>query len=227
MATNKKVISYIIEAQEEELKRIAHELHEGVAQTLYSTITGLRVIEGVLDNRELKDYTVNMINQLVGTIHELRKLSTELYPPSLDQLGFMSALKAYVKIYTSTYGIPIHFQSKGIERRFPLFSEVTLLRVCQEVLYNIAKYADTTRINIHFSWEEDFLFVLIQDYGCGFNLQEVLDNKELLGIPGMMKRMELINGQIRIHSEIGRGTEVELSLPLETGGEKLDQNFAS
>lgn len=215
LATNKKVTSYIIQAQEEELKRIAHELHEGIAQTLYSTVTGLGVIEGVLDNQELKHYTHDMINQLTRTINELRWLSTELYPPSLDSMGLVSALKAYMKVYTSTYGIQINIQSSGAERRLPLFQEITLLRVCQEVLNNSAKYADTSSIQISFTWKEEELVVRIQDFGIGFDLQKTLENKELLGIPGMKRRMELINGEFEIASEIGNGTVVTLTLPCE------------
>jgi signal transduction histidine kinase len=211
---NKRIVNYMIEAQEEELKRISTELHEGIAQTLYSLHIGLKVIENGIENQSLKRYTNDMIKSAERTLEELRWLSTELYPSSLHHLGLMPALKTYLEIYTSTFGIVVQLQWKGNDRKVPFAVEDSLFRVCQETLHNAAKYADTNEINIELEWTDTHLFVTIEDFGIGFDVETTLRNKKLLGIVAMKQRMELIDGRFSISSVIGKGTKVTLRAPI-------------
>ncbi|MCM3765036.1 sensor histidine kinase [Neobacillus niacini] len=207
-----KINSYIIDSQEEEIKRIALELHEGVGQNLYSILTGLQFIESGTQEPAMKNYVREMELLIGKTIQEIRLLSVELHPPALTTLGLLPAMKSYIKCYTSTFGILVDLNSDGIEKQIPEKDRIAVFRVCQEALMNIAKYADTSNVKINFFWKKDELKITIDDFGKGFQPKEYGDSS---GLAVMKERMLLTGGQCVISSKIGEGTSVEISLPLE------------
>jgi len=209
--TKENISSYIIQAQEQELKRIALELHEGVGQTLYSLYTGLQLIEGNVD-QSMKGYMEDMTQLLEKTIQEVRLLAVELHPPTLTTLGLLSAMKTYLKLYTSTYGIEVNFNVSGDEVEISEKERITLFRVCQEALANIAIHADTIRADITLTWEPKGLFISIRDFGKGFDVESAMDHSP--GLASMIERMGLIGGSCTISSQIQEGTSIEFSLPL-------------
>ncbi|MBG9447011.1 sensor histidine kinase [Cytobacillus firmus] len=208
----KNISSYIIQSQEDEIKRIALELHEGVGQTLYSLYTGMQFIQTAVDQPEMKDYIGDMAQMMEKTIQEIRLLAVELHPPALGTLGLLPALKSYLKLYTSTYGIIVDLQNDGKEVQIRERERITLFRVCQEALANIARYADTMSAGIILRWEPGKLSITIQDKGKGFDVDAAMKNSA--GIAAMMERMLLINGRCVISSKIGEGTSIDITLPL-------------
>ncbi|WP_442597980.1 sensor histidine kinase [Neobacillus sp. D3-1R] len=204
------ISSYIIQSQEEEIKRIALELHEGVGQSLYSVFNGLQFIEAGLEQPHLKNYLKEMSHIMEKTIQEIRILSVELHPPTLMTLGLLQALKSYAKLYTSTFGIEVVIGSEGQEQFISESSSITIFRVCQEALSNIAKYADTSNAYISFQWSKESLHMVIKDDGKGFDLGA----KRSYGLEAMKERMFLTGGECVISSKIGEGTSIEISLPL-------------
>jgi signal transduction histidine kinase len=222
-----KISSYIIQSQEEEIKRIALELHEGVGQSLYSMFTGLQFIEAGLDQPHLKNYVKEMSHIMEKTIQEIRILSVELHPPTLTTLGLLPAIKSYMKLYTSTFGIEVEIESVGQEQFISESSSVAIFRVCQEALSNIAKYADTSNVKISLKWSKESLHLTINDFGKGFES----DGRKSLGLESMKERMFLTGGECVISSKIGEGTSIEIFLPLtheeKQRGVNIDQNTAS
>jgi signal transduction histidine kinase len=212
--SNQQIRSYIIQLQEEEIKRISQELHEGVGQNLYSILTGLQVVESGLSQPHLKGYLHEMTQLIEKTIQEIRLLSVELHPPALTTLGLLPAIKSYIKLYTSTFGVLVDLESIGVEKEIPEQKSVAVYRVCQEALANIAKHADTSNVKMSLFWNEKELKITIVDYGGGFVLGEMEMNSVTLGIAAMKERMLLTGGQCVISSKIGEGTSVEISLPL-------------
>lgn len=208
----KNISSYIIQSQEDEIKRIALELHEGVGQTLYSLYTGMQFIQTAVDQPEMKDYIGDMAQMMEKAIQEIRLLAVELHPPALGTLGLFPALKSYLKLYTSTYGIIVDLQNEGKEVQIRERERITLFRVCQEALANIARYADTMSAGIILRWEPGKLSITIQDKGKGFDVDAAMKNSA--GIAAMMERMLLINGRCVISSKIGEGTSIDITLPL-------------
>lgn len=209
---NKEISSYIIRSSEEEIKRIALELHEGVGQTLYSVYTGIQFLESNSKNEEMRAYIQEMSDVLEKTIQEIRCLSVELHPPTLTTMGFTPAMKSYINLYTSTYGIVVELKEHGAELQMPESYRITLFRVCQEALGNIAKYADTLKADVQFIWDTGQLTVVIKDDGEGFNVEE---NWQKPGLASMRGRMQLIGGDCTISSEIGKGTSIKFVLPLQ------------
>lgn len=214
LISKQQISSYIIQSQEEEIKRISIELHEGVGQNLYSILTGLQFIESGSIEPHVKNHLHEMSQLIEKTIQEIRLLSVELYPPVLTTLGLLPAMKSYIKLYTSTFGILVDLESAGTEKWLPEKSRIAVFRVCQEALTNIVKYADTSNVKINFIWSEDELKVTINDFGKGFQHVEQGDSNQSSGIAAMKERMLLTGGQCTISSKIGEGTSIELSLPL-------------
>ncbi|MEH7252768.1 ATP-binding protein [Neobacillus niacini] len=209
-----QIRSYIIQAQEEEIKRISLELHEGVGQNLYSIYTGLQLVESGLGQHHLKNYLHEMTQLIEKTITEIRLLSVELHPPALTTLGLVPALKSYLKLYTSTFGVQVELETTGVEKQLPEQSSVAVFRVCQEALTNIAKHADTSDVKMSLLWNEAELKISIVDFGGGFAADEIEMNTVSLGIAAMKERMLLTGGHCLISSKIGGGTSVEISLPI-------------
>ncbi|MET3320720.1 UNVERIFIED_ORG: two-component system sensor histidine kinase NreB [Peribacillus simplex] len=208
----KNISSYIIQTHEEEIKRIAMELHEGVGQSLYSLFTGMQLIEKAIEQPAMKSYAGDMNQLLEKTIQEIRLLAVELHPPTLTTLGLISAMKSYIKLYTSTYGIEVEVENLGVESQISDRDSITLFRVCQEALVNIARYADTMKASIIFNWKKSRLLIMIKDSGKGFEVETAMNKSS--GLAAMSERMHLIGGKCTIFSKIDKGTSIEISLPL-------------
>lgn len=206
------ISSYIIQTHEEEIKRIAMELHEGVGQSLSSLFSGMQLIETAIEQPAMRIYAGDMKQLLEKAIQEIRLLAVELHPPTLTTLGLISAIKSYMKIYTSTYGIEVEMENLGIESQISDRDSITLFRVCQEALVNIARYADTTKASILFKWEKSMLLIMIKDSGKGFDVEAAMN--KLSGLAAMCERMHLIGGNCTIFSKVDHGTSIEISLPL-------------
>ncbi|TKC19399.1 sensor histidine kinase [Robertmurraya kyonggiensis] len=208
----KEISNYIIQSSEDEIKRIALELHEGVGQTLYSVFTGIQLLEANMTDHESKRHVHEMNEILEKTIQEIRFLSVELHPPTLSSLGLLPALKSYVNLYKATYGILVEVEQVGQEKPLPERHRIMLFRVCQEALGNIAKYADTHQVEIKVNWEKDTVAIVITDYGIGFDVEL---NRDKPGLAVMHERMKLIGGNCVITSTLGKGTTIQLNLPLQ------------
>ena len=209
--SKQEISTYIIDSQEEEIKRIALELHEGVGQNLYSILTGLQFIESSTQEPPMKDYVREMSQLIEKTIQEIRLLSVELHPPTLTTLGLLPAIKSYINLYTSTFGILVDLESMGEEKQISERNNIAVFRVCQEAFTNIAKYADTSNVKINFIWDEEQLKIIIHDFGKGFQPEK---QGQSSGLAAMKKRMHLTGGQCVISSKIGEGTTIEIALPL-------------
>lgn len=209
-----KIITHIIQDYEMELKRISSELHEGIAQNLYSLYTNLQFAEKRLKPETVSSSTAEMIKSMKQTIEELRWLSVEIYPSSLESHGFLAALKSYLKVFASTFGIIIDFQSNGQEIRLPNLTETIVFRVCQELLKSVARHADTEKVRIIIKWEDSCLSVLIEDFGIGFDMNEKKEKGQIFGMAALEEKIKLVEGTFRIASRFDNGTIVEIFVPI-------------
>lgn len=213
-ASKHQINTYIMDSLEEDIKRIALELHEGVGQNLYSILTGLQFAAMGTNEPQTKNQLEEMTLLIEKTIQEIRMLSVELHPPALSSLGLVPAMKNYIKLYTSTFGILVDLQSVGTEKAMPDRNRISIFRVCQEALANIAKYADTSNVEMKFNWNDTDLTIIIKDFGSGFNPEALVKGKQTYGLEAMKERILLIGGQCMIFSKLGEGTTIEISLPL-------------
>nr|WP_131924613.1 histidine kinase [Hazenella coriacea] len=207
---SKMIIQKLIEAQENEHKRLAQELHDGVSQSLYSISIAMDAIDAHIDRPELKQYISEVKNELDHVITDVKAYSHQLRPQILDQLGLVAAIEGMVRSYQQIVPqVQFHFQA-DLEERLPSLTEINLFRVTQEALHNIMKYAQADQVCISLIKYRDGLYQQIKDNGMGFDPNQV---KEGLGLKHMEERIDQLNGSIHIQSS-PQGTTIYVWVPV-------------
>lgn len=209
----------ITQAQENERKRIARELHD---DTIQSLIALSRRIEALGASREsLPESTVQRIRELQGTtgdvIKRVRQFSQDLRPSVLDDLGLLPSLKELTAELNRSDGLRAEFWFHGEERRLSSEVELTLFRIAQEALNNVRKHAKATRVVTVVDLGDSTIEMSIQDNGIGFNPPTLADHParaSKLGLIGMHERARLLGGTLAIDSAPGQGAKVIVNVPV-------------
>jgi two-component system, NarL family, sensor histidine kinase DegS len=206
----------IIEAQEDERKRLSREIHDGPAQMLANVMMRSDLIERVYRDRGGEEalLEVRSFKKMVrSALYEVRRIIYDLRPMALDDLGLVPTLRKYLQTIEEYHDKSrIEFVNIGLERRLPPKYEVALFRLIQESVQNALKHANAKDIVVRVEITNSAVNILVKDNGVGF---EVLKrNPESFGIMGMEERVELLNGEISIDSKVGNGTMVMIHVPL-------------
>lgn len=210
----RKMASKIIEAQEQERQRISHDLHDDLGQSLTAHILNLRNLQADLpmDQNDLRSKLEKLINDTSESLNHVRMLAQDLRPPTLDTLGIQAAITAYCR----DFGSRTHLSTLvKVDPNLPKISEVyavTLYRILQEALTNISKHAKANQIWVDLDQENDFVQLTIQDDGQGFS--EVESGDKGIGLIGIQERVNMVGGTLNVHSNIGQGTVLTISLPI-------------
>lgn len=206
----------IIEAQEEERKRLSREMHDGPAQMMANVMMRSDLIERVFRDRG-SDAALAEIRELKSNVrsalYEVRRIIYDLRPMALDDLGLVPTLRKYlrnIEEYTKT--TKIEFFTIREEIRLPARLEVALFRLVQESVQNSIKHSDATTITVKMEISKDNTITVIKDNGKGFD--PCLKKEGSFGLLGMKERVELLNGEISIDSKIGSGTVIMISVPV-------------
>ena len=203
----------LLEGQEEERKRLAQELHDGVGQLL----TGIRLQIEVLQNASYTDkekISYQLLKELVlETIETVRQISYDLMPSVLTDFGLVSALRLLSEKITKISGIKVRFNSGELPIRLSSAIEVNLYRIVQEAINNSLKYAKASVIDITLTEKKGKINLRILDDGIGFNPEE-LAKKAIAhsGLGNMKLRAESIGSTFEISSIIGEGTVIKIEL---------------
>ena len=200
--------SKVLSVQEEERKRVARELHDETSQALTSLMIELKMLEKA-NPKERKKKIADLWAYTSQILDGVRRLTLELRPSDLDELGLIPALRSYTNEYTKKFNIDIDFKVTGFRGRLLSNVEVVLYRVVQEALTNVVKHSGATSVWISMRRENGLVVVTIRDNGRGFNMDEVMKSKERgLGLFGMKERMSTVGGELEINTTPGQGTEV-------------------
>lgn len=205
----------IIEAQEEERKKLSREIHDGPAQMLANVMMRSDLIERV-QRENGPEEALEEIRSLKGMVrnalYEVRRIIYDLRPMALDDLGLIPTLKKYLQtIEDYNKGIQFEFINLGQEMRLPSQMEVALFRLVQEAVQNALKHADATCIQVKLSISKELVSVVIKDDGKGFDLS--VHKEGSFGLMGMRERVELLEGALSINSAPGAGTLVLIQIP--------------
>ncbi len=217
-----QLLAKVIDAQEEERKRIARELHDETGQALTSLMVGLRYVEDSADTTRVREKTVELRALAAQTLDNVHRLATELRPSLLDDLGLVVAIQRYTKEYSTKMNINVDSHISGLnEQRLPPEVEITVYRVIQEALTNIAKYAEASNVSVVLRYRDSLLMAIVEDDGKGFDVNRVMasPSRKKLGLFGMYERASLIGGKLTIESQPGAGTTVFLEVPLKLSEE--------
>lgn len=207
------LIQETLSAQEAERKRIAQELHDGLGQSLYSIYIGLKGIEAQQRGNGKEHAHFSVLEKTVQqAMKEVKTLSYELRPGTLDMLGLSPSLQTLIQFLNEQTEAEIQLLDEiEEERRFPLQMELHLYRIVQEALHNAIKYAGASKITVKLKEEPDGLRIHVIDNGTGFHPDEV---KRGLGLKHMKERAQLIGGYLKVNSTPGTGTRISCYVPL-------------
>jgi signal transduction histidine kinase len=226
-ALRRDLLHQAVTAQEQERQRIARDLHDTTGQALTALGLGFAAVgESVQNNPELATNQLDKLKKLsMQALEELRDLIGNLRPSVLDDLGLVPALQGHVKAFESHCGIQTHLALNGRRRRLPPEVETTVFRIVQEALTNVARHSAARHVTIELDFQPDRLRLLIEDDGRGFDPQTAYhppNGRRPWGLLGMQERVNLVNGQYHLRSAPGRGTAIEMIIPLEQEGESLN-----
>jgi PAS domain S-box-containing protein len=200
---------------EHEASRIANVLHDEAGQFLTSAHITLAQVARDLEaqSRERLQAVRRDLDQIE---EQLRRLSHELHPRILDDMGLVDALKFLADGVSRRAGIPICVEA-SLENRFSPLLETALYRLVQEGLTNMTKHARATQATIVLKQEGQVIQCSIRDDGVGFDVEAVLVRRDVmgLGLLGIQDRLEAVGGTLRIISSLGNGTELRATIPLE------------
>lgn len=218
-----RLTGYLEHVREEERTRIAREIHDELGQQL----TGLKMDASWLDKKisiatdsQIHEKIAGMISLIDLTVKTVRRISSELRPGILDDLGLVPALEWQCQEFEKRTGIKSKFHSDLGDYNLDRNLSTNIFRVCQEALTNIARHAQATAVETHLSKKDGFVNLTIADNGIGFDVEEA-KSKNSLGLVGMRERAILFHGELVIKTEKGKGTVVVLRAPLLTKNSPL------
>ncbi|MBJ2148391.1 cache domain-containing protein [Vibrio sp. IB15] len=200
--------------QEDEKKHLARELHDGINQLLVSSRCHLELLGNKLQSEDLKAHLNKSQHSLMRAIEEVRHISHQLRPSSLDDIGLEAALSSLLLDFQAHSGIEVETLFSTQPGKLKSEAATTLYRVVQESLNNIEKHAQATKVTVIAQQIGNVLQLLIQDNGVGFNTYKAME-KRGIGLRNMRERVEFIGGDFELMSEIGFGTEITVLLTLE------------
>ncbi|MFC4403521.1 sensor histidine kinase [Gracilibacillus xinjiangensis] len=206
----------IIEAQEEERRKLSREMHDGPAQMLANILLRSEIVERTYRKGDTDCAMKEMksVRSLIrSSLQEVRRIIYDLRPMALDDLGLIPTIKKYIDTLEEQHS-NIHFQYRSMDDRLPSQYEVALFRLIQESIQNAIKHAKAERIDVKLEITDKKVLALVNDDGVGFDRENKKDNS--FGIIGMHERIDMLGGDLRIKSDIGKGTKVFIIIPIKT-----------
>jgi len=200
----KEFAEALIFAQEEERKRIARDLHDGVGQSLLLIKKELSNTKGVTEENQ---------QMIADTLEEVRSISRDLHPFQLDKFGLTATINGMISKVEASTELFVTKNIEDIDKVLPAKSEIHLYRTIQEALSNIVKHAQATAAKVSIKNEANQIKVLIQDNGKGFDLELAVATSKSLGIRTMHERIGSIGGQLKIENGTNGGTQLEIVVP--------------
>lgn len=209
----------VITAQEDERRRVARELHDGLGQALSGLGYQAEAVERLIrDDPGRARQQIHLIRSLVATTtQEMYELIFDLRPSVLDDMGLVAALRAYAQRLFGDRDINFELRSDGLQQRMPAVIETSLYRIYQEALTNVVRHAHASRVRIELGLQQDVFVGKVVDNGIGFDMETTnatgLDERGL-GLLGMQERIAGCSGTIDIQSRPECGTRILIRVPL-------------
>jgi len=210
----------LIEAQEDERRRIARELHDQIGQILTAVKMNLHSVQRLCEGPEAGSYVKDNIEAVDQALRLVRDLSVDLRPPILDDLGLTTALRWYVDRYTKRTGLSVDvlIDLPDENERFSRELETACFRIAQEALTNVVRHAEATQVIVRLTRDADALLLTVKDDGIGFDVERLRTRAPrvaTLGLISMQERAHAAGGTIELDSAPANGTEIRFSLPLD------------
>lgn len=203
-------LAAMMDGQENERKRIAIDLHDGLGGVLSSVKLKLSNIVHMQDELEKVNEEQNVINQVDLAIVEMRHIARHLMPETLSKFGLEMAMIDYCKSLMQQ-NLEISFQAYDLSKNIPQQIQIMLYRIMQELINNAIKHAEATQILVQCLQDGHNLTIVVEDNGKGFDPM-TLENKMGIGLSNVKTRVDYLNASMDIASELGIGTSITIAL---------------
>jgi signal transduction histidine kinase len=209
----------LLTTQETERRRISRELHDELMQSLALLKMRLSLIEGQLkeDQAQTKVECTALSHHIDGMIENVRRLSRDLSPLLLEDLGLSAALQWLINNLAKNYNIQASTDIPSMDHLFPQESRIMIYRIFQEALTNIGKHAQASNLSVAIQCQNGSATFSLEDDGKGFDLSQVVSKsagERGLGLMTMDERVRLLGGALDIQSQEGKGTRLSFAIPL-------------
>ena len=213
---------HVVHAQETERGRVALELHDNITQLLCAVLFRSQVLADKLSARDgpLKREAVKLREMLGKTAREVERISRNLRPSVLNQLGLAAVLRNTGAEFAGRTGVSVKLACVKLPARLPGETELALFRILQEALKNVEKHARARRVTVGLRRQDGFVQLLINDDGIGFDSDHSpagRNGRGGLGLLGMRERAAFVGGVLKIKSVRRAGTEIDVRVPLPPG----------
>lgn len=208
-----RLLDQLIQAQEEERKLIARDLHDGVGQSVASLILGLRILREEVDAVVIREQGEMLRQQANAILEQVRLMSRQIHPALLDDLGLAPALNRYADEFREQFpnmDVDLHC---SVTERLPQAVEITLYRVIQEAMTNAARHSGGNTVSVVLQDTPQRVQAIIEDNGHGFDPVAARREGRSVGLHSMSERVELLGGHLEIESS-GEGTTIFVEIGL-------------
>lgn len=210
----------ILEAQENERKRIARDIHDGPAQHMANVVMKVDICKKVIQkdlNEGLKDLE-DLKESVKVALKDVRSIIFDLRPMSLDDLGLNQTIQETVKTIVQESNIEIQLKLKPINEEIEPIIQVAVYRIIQEIFNNIKKHSKAKHAEVKLDYGTKYLILIISDDGIGFDVEETLNRVKTkgtsYGLIGILDRVKQLQGEIQIKSSQGKGSIYNVKLPI-------------
>jgi len=207
----------LVEVQETERRRLAHELHDEIGQTLTAVKINLQALQRHEGLASVEPYLKDSVDVVEHALQQVRNLSLDLRPSLLDDLGLVATLRWYVDRQAQRGGFAAQLVTDPADMHLAPELETTCFRVVQEALTNIMRHSQAHNVCVELHQRDAELLLRVCDDGVGFDVQAALKTAmggASLGLLGIQERIWQVGGQIAIQSAPGGGTEIHARVPL-------------
>ena len=213
-ASRRLLLERTLSAQEEERRRIARELHDEAGQLLTALLVGLRTLEDAPKLEDVKFQGQRLREITAQAIDEVGRLARGLHPTVLDDHGLGVALSRYTAEYAKTHKLVVDLTLKELDSiNLPQEVQITLYRILQEALTNVARHSGAKTVRIQFTRKREAIEAAVIDDGCGFDAKTVAVSSHRLGIHSMRERAAMLGGTVSFISQ-RKGTKILVEVPL-------------
>lgn len=207
----KEILQSVIQTQEEERMRIAQDLHDDISSKLNIVSLNTHLLKTPnLSEAEYKEITDNIVSLTKKALENSRRIAHDLLPPVFEKFGLHAAIEELVLDFSTAKNVQINYVSNLNFNDLNVSKQLHIFRILQELLNNSIRHGKATTISITFVSKNKQNYCLYSDNGVGFNVS-LGNQKRGIGMQNIESRVSFLGGEIKIHSEINKGVQIEFN----------------
>ncbi|NCF69870.1 MAG: sensor histidine kinase [Chloroflexi bacterium] len=211
----------VIQSEEAARQSLVRRMHDGPASSLSNFILQAEICQRYFgsDPERARIELIALKGSAASTFSAVKDFIFDLRPMMLDDLGVVPTLRRYAESYEEKHKIPVSIAVTGVVRRLEGHIEVTIFRAVQELLNNALVHGQASKIQVFLDLDSDRVLAAVEDDGSGFDVATIMGEeptRSTIGLPTLRERIEMLGGQMKIESALGKGTRIEFVIPVET-----------